>query len=104
MSVNFLVMNALALKDLPEVFDAAIDCGLFHVFSDDDRRRYVAGLATRRETGRAAAAALFQRRRTGNHRATPGIAAGDCETAFAQGWAIESIEPARFEVRADIPI
>src|SRR5262245_184378 len=43
---TFLVMDALALKDLPEVFDNVIDCGLFHVFSDDDRKRYVEALAT----------------------------------------------------------
>ena len=43
---TFLVKNALALKDLPEVFDSVIDSGLFHVFSDDDRKRYVEGLAT----------------------------------------------------------
>src|ERR1700726_1847766 len=30
----FLVMDALALKDLPEVFGNVIDSGLFHVFSD----------------------------------------------------------------------
>jgi hypothetical protein len=29
------------LKDLPEVFDSVIDSGLFHVFSDEDRKRYV---------------------------------------------------------------
>jgi cyclopropane fatty-acyl-phospholipid synthase-like methyltransferase len=39
-------MDALALKELPEVFDSAIDSGLFHVFGDDDRRRYVEGLAS----------------------------------------------------------
>jgi cyclopropane fatty-acyl-phospholipid synthase-like methyltransferase len=39
-------MDALALKDLPEVFDSVIDSGLFHVFSDEDRKRYVGGLAT----------------------------------------------------------
>src|SRR5579871_6202466 len=43
---GFLVMDALALKQLPAVYDNAIDSGLFHVFSDDDRRRYVEGLAT----------------------------------------------------------
>src|SRR5881275_2298171 len=37
---------ALALKELPEVFDNAIDSRLFHVFSEDDRRRYVEGLAS----------------------------------------------------------
>src|ERR1019366_4558112 len=38
LTATFMVMDALALKDLPEVFDSAIDSGLFHVFSDDDRR------------------------------------------------------------------
>src|ERR1700756_2513331 len=33
---SFFVMDALALKDLPEVFDSGIDSGLFHVFSDED--------------------------------------------------------------------
>src|ERR1700732_4402443 len=45
-TATFLVMDALALKDLPEVFDSVIDSGLLHVFSDEDRRRYVEGLAT----------------------------------------------------------
>ena len=34
---NFVVSDALHLDDIPQVFDSAIDCGLFHVFSDDDR-------------------------------------------------------------------
>src|SRR3954468_22889054 len=46
LTTTFLVMDTLALKELPEVFDSAIDSGLFHVFSDDDRRRYVEGLAS----------------------------------------------------------
>src|ERR1700687_1329382 len=46
LTATFLVMDALALKDLPEVFDNVIDSGLFHVFSDEDRQRYVDGLAT----------------------------------------------------------
>ena len=44
LTATFLVMDALALKELPEVFDSAIDSGLFHVFGDEDRRRYVEGL------------------------------------------------------------
>src|SRR5262249_2073644 len=43
---TFLVKNALTLKDWPERFDNVIDSGLFHVFSDEDRRPYVEGLAT----------------------------------------------------------
>ena len=43
--VTFLVQDALALKDWTERFDHVIDGGLFHVFRDDDRPRYVEGLA-----------------------------------------------------------
>ena len=45
-TATFLVLDALALPDLPEMFDSVIDSGLFHVFSDADRLRYVAGLAS----------------------------------------------------------
>jgi len=45
-TATFFVMDALALKELPEVFDNVIDSGLFHVFSDEDRKRYVEGLAS----------------------------------------------------------
>jgi 2-polyprenyl-3-methyl-5-hydroxy-6-metoxy-1,4-benzoquinol methylase len=44
LSVNFLVQDALLLKDWSEKFDNVIDSGLFHVFSDEDRKRYVGGL------------------------------------------------------------
>jgi hypothetical protein len=40
-----LVMDASALRHLPVVFDTVIDSGLFHVFGDEDRRRYGEGLA-----------------------------------------------------------
>lgn len=46
LTATFLVMDALALKELPEEFDSLIDSGLFHVFNDEDRRRYVEGLAS----------------------------------------------------------
>jgi hypothetical protein len=41
--VEFLVKDALTLTDWGKRFATVIDCGLFHVFSDDDRRRYVQG-------------------------------------------------------------
>jgi 2-polyprenyl-3-methyl-5-hydroxy-6-metoxy-1,4-benzoquinol methylase len=45
-SATFLVKDAVALKDWSERFDYVIDSGLFDVFSDQDRQRYVEGLAT----------------------------------------------------------
>src|SRR6478736_4938705 len=46
LTATFLVMDALDIRELPEVFDTVIDCGLFHVFSDEDRLRYIARLAS----------------------------------------------------------
>jgi SAM-dependent methyltransferase len=46
LNVTFLVKDATTLNDWSERFDAVIDGGLFHVFSDEDRRNYVEGLAT----------------------------------------------------------
>ncbi len=42
---TFQVQDALALADLRQQFDSAIDSGLFHTFSDEQRPKYVAGLA-----------------------------------------------------------
>src|SRR6516165_953277 len=50
-SVTFLVKDAMTLKDWSERFDNVIDSGLFHVFSDEDRKKYVAGLATVLKSG-----------------------------------------------------
>ena len=36
-SATFLIADALALAGLGRPFDMAIDCGLFHTFSDADR-------------------------------------------------------------------
>ena len=51
LNVTFLVMDAMTLKDWTERFDNVIDSGLFHVFSDEDRKRYAEGLATVLKTG-----------------------------------------------------
>src|SRR5262245_48023665 len=39
LDVTFLVKDATTLGDWEERFASVIDCGLFHVFSDADRRR-----------------------------------------------------------------
>src|SRR6266542_592691 len=51
LSVEFLVKDALTLGDWGERFASVIDWRLFHVFSDDDGRRYVQGLAQVVEPG-----------------------------------------------------
>ncbi|MBM3997371.1 MAG: class I SAM-dependent methyltransferase [Planctomycetes bacterium] len=101
LTVTFLVMDALALKQLPEVFDSVIDSGLFHVFSDDDRRRYIDGLASVLKPGGRLFLLCFSDEEPGEQ-GPRRVSRKEIEDAFAQGWAIEAIEPTRFEVRPDL--
>ena len=48
---RFLVWDALKLSDLSEHFDTVLDSGLFHVFDDEDRARFVAALTAATRIG-----------------------------------------------------
>ncbi|APW59493.1 class I SAM-dependent methyltransferase [Paludisphaera borealis] len=100
LKATFLVMDALALKDVPEVFDAAIDSGLFHVFNDEDRRRYVEGLASVLKPGGRLFLLCFSDEEPGTQ-GPRRVSRREIEDAFAEGWTIERIEPSRFEVRSE---
>jgi len=99
--VTFLVKDALTFKDWTERFDNVIDSGLFHVFSDDDRRRYVEGLATILKPGGRLFTMGFSDKEPGTQGPRK-VSRKEIENAFAEGWSIESIEPVRFEVRPDL--
>src|SRR5262249_27275301 len=101
LSATFLVMDALALKDLPEVFDNVIDSGLFHVFSADHEERYVKGLRTVLKPGGRLFLLCFSDEEPGTH-GPRRVSQAELRHAFVRGWDVESIEPARFEVRPDL--
>ena len=101
LTATFFVMDALALKNLPEVFDSVIDSGLFHVFSDEDRRPYVEGLATVLKPGGRLFLLCFSDEEPGTQ-GPRRVSKKELHDAFAQGWVIESIEPTRAEVRPDL--
>ena len=101
LTASFFVMDALALKDLPEVFDSVIDSGLFHVFNDGDRKRYVEGLATVLKPGGKLFLMCFSDEEPGTQ-GPRRVSKQELHDSFAQGWAIESIEPTRAEVRPDL--
>lgn len=100
LTATFLVMDALALKELPEVFDNVIDSGLFHVFSDDDRRRYVEGLASVLKPGGRLFLLCFSDAEPGDQ-GPRRVTKKEIEDTFAEDWVIESIEPSEYEVRPD---
>lgn len=44
--VEFAMADAFQLERLGRVFETVLDCGLFHTFDDEERRRYVASLSS----------------------------------------------------------
>lgn len=99
-TATFLVMDALKLADLPERFDTVIDSGLFHVFSDDDRRRYVDGLASVLKPGGRFYLLCFSDDEPGTN-GPRRVSEREIRETFAKGWKIQSIERSRYEVRPD---
>jgi cyclopropane fatty-acyl-phospholipid synthase-like methyltransferase len=78
-----------------------IDSGLFHVFGDEDRRRYVEGLASILKPGGRLFLLCFSDAEPGEQ-GPRRVSREEIDAAFAQGWTVESVEPARFEVRAGL--
>jgi SAM-dependent methyltransferase len=97
LSVSFLVKDATTLGDLDERFASVIDCGLFHCFSDDDRRSYVQGLVRVIEPGGRLFLACFSDEEPGIE-GPRRVSRQEIHDAFAAGWDVESIQPCCFEV------
>jgi SAM-dependent methyltransferase len=100
LTAEFLVKDATALADWGERFASVIDCCLFHVFSDENRRRYVQGL-TRvvRPGGR-----LFLVCCSDEEPGTEGprrVSRRELYDAFADGWVVESVRPCRIEINPE---
>ncbi len=74
LAARFEVADALHLERLGETFDTVIDSGLFHVFDDADRARYVSSLAAVMEPGGSYFMMCFSDRQPGRRtpsRSTP---------------------------------
>lgn len=101
LDAEFARMDALEPAGLDRHFDTVIDSGLFHVFSDEDRARYVAGLAHVTRPGGRLFLLCFSDEEPGTQ-GPRRISQGDIRGAFAVGWDVEEIRAARYEVRPDL--
>lgn len=100
LNVRFAVHDALQLSELRRQFDNVIDCGLFHVFSDEDRDTYVGQLETVTHPGSILFLLCFSDKEPGD--AGPRrISRDDLKTAFSSNWRLASIDERRFHVRHD---
>jgi SAM-dependent methyltransferase len=97
---RFLVWDALDLGSLGEVFDTALDCGLFHVFDDDGRRRYVESLRSAIPTGGRYFMLCFSDEEPGDW-GPRRVTEREIRDVFAEGWTIDAIVAARLHVTFD---
>lgn len=100
LSVRFEVASALSLADLGTTFDTVIDSGLFHVFGDDDRSRYVASLASVLRPGASLYLMCFSERQPGDG-GPRRVTQDELRGAFADGWTVEDITADAFTVHRD---
>lgn len=95
-AATFVDGSALELSKLNRRFDTAIDCGLFHTFSDEERPQYVSGLADVLRPGGLFHMLCFSEDEPG----TDGprrVTQQEIRDAFRDGWRVRRIVAIRFE-------
>jgi cyclopropane fatty-acyl-phospholipid synthase-like methyltransferase len=94
---RFEVADALDLGRLGLTFDTVVDSGVFHVFGDEDRARYVASLGSVMRPGAICYLMCFSDRQPGD--AGPRrVSQDELTAAFRHGWTIDSITPETFAI------
>jgi SAM-dependent methyltransferase len=100
LAATFEVGDVLALERLGGTFASILDNGVFHVFDDVERARYVRSLAAAADDGAVLHLMCFSEH-------TPGtfgprrVSQADLREAFADGWRVARIQAAVIEVRPD---
>lgn len=100
---TFEVFDALQLGKLKKTFDTVIDSGLFHIFSDEDRARFVKSLAAAVKPGGRYFLFCFSDREPGDW-GPRRITKQEIRESFREGWRIDEIREAVFETNFDDPL
>jgi SAM-dependent methyltransferase len=94
----FEVGDVLALGELGRTFATVMDSGVFHIFEDDERTRYVESLSSVVDPGSVLHLMCFSEHTPGE--AGPRrVTQAELHAAFAKGWDVERIEAKLLEVR-----
>ena len=104
LTARFLRPDALQLAGLGETFTTVLDCGLFHLFSDDNQAAYTRGLRSALiPGGRYFMLCISDAEPPGGWGRIHRVSLGEITTAFAGGWQIGSIEPASLDITTTSP-
>jgi cyclopropane fatty-acyl-phospholipid synthase-like methyltransferase len=97
LTARFEVGDALQLGSLGASVDTIIDSGLFHIFGDEDRSRYVASLSAAARQGGYLYLMCFSDRQPGED-GPRRVREEELRASFSDGWSVESIAPDKFTV------
>jgi Thiopurine S-methyltransferase (TPMT) len=96
-TARFEVANALHLGQLGMTFDTVIDSGLFHVFDDEARTRYVTSLAPVEKPGSRCYLMCFSDRQPGDW-GPRRVRQDELRTSFDDGWTVTDIAADTFAI------
>ena len=97
LDARFVEADALDLGSLGERFDTVLDCGLFHIFDDDDRARYVASLSAVVDPGGRAYVLCFSDAEPGDW-GPRRVTRAELEAGFADGWRLLGVDAVEIEL------
>lgn len=100
LDVAFVVGDVLRLGDLGRTFDTVLDSGVFHVFEDADRVRYVDALRSVLAPGGRYFMACFSDRQPGDW-GPRRVTRDEIRASFADGWRVDAIDEAEFETNEE---
>src|ERR1022692_3465894 len=98
LTARFLVHDALQLASLDKQFDTVLDCGLFHILDDDDRRSFVDNLGAVIQPGGRYFMLSFSDRQPGAF-GPRRITRDEIRASFHKGWQVDSIKPVKLDIR-----
>jgi SAM-dependent methyltransferase len=96
-TARFEVADVLDLGRLGLAFDTVIDSGVFHVFDDGDRARYVASLASVLRPGGTCYLMCFSDRQPGDF-GPRRVRRDELTEAFSDGWDVAGICAEAFDI------
>jgi cyclopropane fatty-acyl-phospholipid synthase-like methyltransferase len=99
---TFRVADALKLsRELKRTFDNVIDCGLYHVFTDEQRLQFVKSLhSVLKENGKYFMLCISDLEPT-NWGGPRRVSQAEIRESFSDGWAINYINESRIETNLD---